>query len=130
MRWQDYKCNSFGLFKIKTFIYFITYFFAMVGLHCCMQAFPNCGEQGLLQFQCEGFSLWWPLLFQTLGMWALVVSVCGLSSCGSRAQDSVIVDTGSATLQQVGSSWTRDRTSVPCIARQILNHRTTREAPF
>ena len=28
----------------------------------------------------------------------------------------------------VGSSWTRDQTSVPCTAKQILNHWTTREA--
>ena len=27
----------------------------------------------------------------------------------------------------VGSSWTRDRTHVPCIGRRILNHWTTRE---
>ena len=27
-----------------------------------------------------------------------------------------------------GASWTRDQTGVPCIARQILNHWTTREA--
>ena len=40
-----------------------------------------------------------------------------LSSCG----------TGSATPQHVGSSWTRDRACVPCIARWILNHWTTRE---
>ena len=30
--------------------------------------------------------------------------------------------------QHMGSSSTRDRTSVPCIARGILNHWTTREA--
>ena len=29
--------------------------------------------------------------------------------------------------QLVESSWTRDRTHVPCIGRQILNHWTTRE---
>ena len=29
----------------------------------------------------------------------------------------------------VGSSWTRARTSVPCIGRRLLNHCTTREAP-
>ena len=29
---------------------------------------------------------------------------------------------------RVGSSWTRDQTSVPCIAMWILNHCTTREA--
>ena len=35
---------------------------------------------------------------------------------------------GLADLQHVGSSWTRDRTRVPCIGRQILNHYATREA--
>ena len=30
----------------------------------------------------------------------------------------------------LGSSWTRDRTGVPCIAKQILNHWTTKEALF
>ena len=30
--------------------------------------------------------------------------------------------------RHVGSSQTRDRTLVPCIVRQILNHWTTREA--
>ena len=29
--------------------------------------------------------------------------------------------------QHVGSSWTRDRTCVPCIGRQILNHCANRE---
>ena len=29
----------------------------------------------------------------------------------------------------VGSSWTRARTHVPCIGKQILNHCATREAP-
>jgi hypothetical protein len=32
-----------------------------------------------------------------------------------------------AAPQNVGSSWIRDRTGVLCIARQILNHWTTRE---
>ena len=30
----------------------------------------------------------------------------------------------------MGSSQTRDQTCVPCIGRRILNHRTTREAPY
>ena len=38
--------------------------------------------------------------------------------------------TGLVAPQFVGSSWTRDRTHVPCIARHILNHWTTREVPF
>ena len=40
-----------------------------------------------------------------------------LSSCG----------TGSAAPQHVGSSWTRDRARVPCIARWILNHWAKKE---
>ena len=43
---------------------------------------------------------------------------CRLSRCGAR---------GLVASQHVGSSRTRDRTRVPCIGRQILNHRTTRE---
>ena len=37
---------------------------------------------------------------------------------------------GSVAPGHVGSSQTRDQTGVPCIARQILNHWTTREALF
>ena len=33
----------------------------------------------------------------------------------------------SAVLLHVESPWSRDRTHVPCIDRQILNHWTTRE---
>ena len=36
--------------------------------------------------------------------------------------------TGPAAPRHVGSSQTRARTRVPCIGRQILNHRATREA--
>ena len=32
-------------------------------------------------------------------------------------------------MSDVGSSWTRDRTRVPCIGRWIPNHWTTREVP-
>ena len=37
--------------------------------------------------------------------------------------------TGLVAPRRVGSSQTRVRTRVPCIGRQILNHRATREAP-
>ena len=37
--------------------------------------------------------------------------------------------TGLVAPQHVGSSWTRARTYVPCIGRQILNHCATREVP-
>ena len=37
---------------------------------------------------------------------------------------------GFSCLQHLESSWTRDQTHVPCIGRQILIHRTTREVLF
>ena len=56
---------------------------------------------------------------QALGAQASVIDVSGLSSCGFQGQ----------LLWHVGSSQTRDQTRVPCIARWILNHQPTREAP-
>ena len=41
-----------------------------------------------------------------------------------------LVDRGFVALRHVRSSQTMDRTCVPCIGRQILNHWTTREAPL
>ena len=40
----------------------------------------------------------------------------------------VVALLGFVALYRVGSSWTRDRTCVLYIGRQILNHWTTREA--
>ena len=37
---------------------------------------------------------------------------------------------GLVALRHVGSSQTRDRTCVPCIGGQILNHCATREVPM
>ena len=64
---------------------------------------------------CVGFSLWWLLLLRSMG------SRCtGFSSCGTRAQQLWCM--GLVALQHVGSSWTRARTCVPCIGRQIPRH--------
>ena len=78
--------------------------------------------------KCMCFSWWWLLLlgctssrrtgFRNCGMWALE---CNLSTCGARAQ-------------LFCSMWDllrpRDRTSILCIGRQILIHRTTREVQY
>ena len=56
----------------------------------------------------------------------------GLSFCGAQAPDAQAQQlwlTGLVAPRHVGSSQTRDRTRVPCIGRQTLNHCTTREAP-
>ena len=63
---------------------------AALGLCCCTRAFSSCGERGLLFVVVHGLlievaslvaehGLW------ALGVWASVVVVRGLSSCGSRA---------------------------------------------
>ena len=77
-------------------------------LYCCIQAFSSCGEQGLLLVVVVGFLLQWLLLW----------------SIGSRQRAEAL-----AALWHVGSSPTRDGSGVSYIARQILNHWTTREAP-
>ena len=88
-----------------------------MGLHCCTQVFSHCRGGGCSVVLCAGFSLWWLLLLQSTG----------LQYCSARTQYSW--HTGFAAPQHVGSSQTRDWTHVLCIAWQILNHWTTREAP-
>ena len=46
--WQQKVLFLFVLFTFYKFIYFIYLFLAVLGLHCCVQAFFSCGEQGLL----------------------------------------------------------------------------------
>ena len=58
---------------------------------------------------CGVFSLAWLLLLQSMG--------------------SLVTPLRQSALRHVESSQTRDRTHVPCISRQILDHWTTREVP-
>ena len=78
------------------FIYLCIYS-AVVGLHGRMCTLSSCGEWAS---RCSGFP---SRGAQALGTRASVVVAPGLSSTGSAE-----VATGSATLQHVGSSWTRD----------------------
>ena len=84
---------------------------AALGLHCYLQAFSSCPEQGLLSScDAQAYSLQWLLLLQSMG---------------SKAWASVAVPHKCAGLvvpQHVGSSWTRDQTHVLCTGRRILNH--------
>ena len=57
---------------------------------------------------------------------------CNGFSCGARAPGcvgSVVWHTGLVAQRHMESSPTRDRTRVPGIGRQSLNHWTTREVP-
>ena len=67
----------------------------------------------LLWARCSGFSLQWLLLLQSM-----VFGVHELQKLGCM---------GLAVPWNVGSSWTRDQTRVPCIGRQILYYWATRE---
>ena len=94
-------------------LYFIIYVLAALGPGC-WAAFPLVAARGgySLVAVCS-FSLWWLLLW----------------SPGSGAHGlQWLWDMGFVVLRHVGSSQTRDLTCVSCIARQILNHWTTRES--
>ena len=70
----------------STVFFFKIYFLAVVGLCCCTQAFSSCGKEVLSCGRwdyCSGFSC---CRAQALSMWASVVAVCGLSSCGTWIQ--------------------------------------------
>ena len=95
---------SFWLF-FPNFLFIL--FWALLGLHCCTWAFFGCGEW---TSHCGGFSC------------------CRAQALGHRV--SGVAHSGLVASRHVGSSQTRDRTPVPCIGRQILNHWTTRETPL
>ena len=77
---------------------------------------------GYFSMRCTGFSLQWLLLLQSTGS-----RHKGFSNCGMQAQQ--LWCKGLVAPRHVGFSRTRDRTCVPCIGRQILNHCATREVP-
>ena len=90
--------------QLLLFFFFLIYLFLTeLGLCCCPWDFSSCSDQGLL------CSLLWLLL-----LW----------STSSRVHRLVVVKYGVKLLSSmwVLSSWTRVRTPVPCIGRQILNH--------
>ena len=79
-----YFIYLFFFFFINLFIYLLS----ALGLRCCAQAFPSCGERGLLFVVVH-----WLLIAvaslccgaQALGARASVVVAQGLSSCSSQA---------------------------------------------
>ena len=80
-----------------------------------------------LVVETAGFSLQWLLLAQSIG--SIMQGLQQLQLLGSGAQAQRLWCKCLVALQHVGSSWTRDQTSAPCIVRLILNW-TTKEAPF
>ena len=104
------------------FVFRFTFFFC-AGLCCCCAGFLWWRAAATLQLQCVRFSLWWPLWWHMDSRYlGSVVVEHGLQ--GAQAQ---LWCMGVVVPCHVGSSWTRDRTHVPCTGRWILNHYTTRE---
>ena len=131
----------------------LIFFLAALGLCHCASGFLQLRRTGATlrcsawASHCGGFSC---CKTRALGTRASVVVAHGLSSCSTLAPERVGFSSCGAWAQQlqlvdsrtwaqqlwrtdlvarhhVGSSWTRDRTRVPCIGRRILNHWTTRE---
>ena len=105
-------------------IYFIYFWLHWVFVAACALSLVV-ASGGYSSLWCAGFSLRWLLLLQSTGSRQV-----GFSSCGSRALERRLSSCGARAPRHVGSSRTRARTRVPCIARRILNHCTTREALF
>ena len=104
-------CWSLNTLLFVWFLMFalgISFVVAALSLHCCVPVFSSCSEQGYSQaLGCTGFS-----------------------SCGSQALEHRLSSChawGFVALQHVGSSWTRDRTHVPCTGRRTPTHCTTGE---
>ena len=102
---------NYIFFNINSFIYlflaalgfwvFLNLFYlflAALGLHCCMQAFSSCGEQGLLFVSVCGLliAVASRCRAQALGV-ASVVVARGFSSCGSRALERRLSSCGTWT---------------------------------
>ena len=86
---------------------------AVLGLRFCVRAFSICGKRGPLFITVRG-----PLTIAASLVAEHRLQMCRLSNCGPRAQP-------------LRGMWDPprpglDRTRVPCIGRQILNHCATR----
>ena len=122
--------REFFFFFMNLFIYFWLHW-VFVAAHSLSLVVASGGYSSLW---CTGFSLQWLLLLRSTGSRLAGFSSCGMRAqqlwlAGPRAQTQQLWCMGLVASRHVGSSWTRARTCVPCIDRQILNHCTTREVP-
>ena len=79
-----------------------------------------------LLFGCTRSSLLLSLVVASNGGFSCGTQLKGFSGCGTWAHSLWL--TGLVALWHAGSSQTKDRTHVPCIAGWTLNHWATREA--
>lgn len=109
--------EAFSFFKVHSFISLS----AVVGLyHCARASSLVVWSGGSFSLRSAGFALWRLLL---PGAQAPDGPTSAGAACGFQS-------TASLSPRHVGSSWpgiTRDQTRVPCFARRINNHWTTRD---
>ena len=131
-------------------------FFAALGLCCFAWAFSSQGERELLFIAMRGLLTVVLLLSWSTGsrytgvssgyrILGSVVTMCGFQGTfelqeswhtgsevvtpGPGAWAQRLWRAGLVAAWQVEPSWSRDRTCVPCIGRQVLNHCATKEVP-
>ena len=113
-------------FLVYHFNFLVLYsIFVLAALCCCRRAFSSCRDWGPPPVAAYGLLTVVASLLEKPGLrgaWASVVGTDGLQITGP-----VVVAHRPCCPVALGSSWTRDCTGVPCIARQILNHWTIRE---
>ena len=113
---------SSPLFSLIIRLLFV-YFWPCCGCRCA-RVFSGCGEQGLLSVAVGGRLLALAPLVAEHRLQVLRLQQLHSWALGSWA---VLWNVGLVVLQHGGSSQAKDQTGVPCIARWILNHQTTRE---
>ena len=89
---------------------------AVLGHCCCTWAFSSCGDWGIFS-SCQASHCGSLSCCGAQAPGAQVFATCGLSSCSSQSLECWLSSCGTQALvgpQHVGSSWTRDRTHIPC----------------
>ena len=119
------KSLESGLTYFLTPVTFLCFclFLAVLGLGCCEGFSLVVASRTHSSLQCTGFSLQWLLLWRSRVLGCVGFSSCSTWAwCCSWALEHRLESCGFVAPQQVGSSWTRDRSLVSYIGRQILYH--------
>ena len=116
------NCTVLHPYQFSLYLCHIYLFLTVLSLPSCAWTFSSCNKKGLLS-SCGA---------QVLGHSGF--GRCGakapyLQLTGSTAWAQQLWHTGSVAPGHVGSSWTRDQTSVLCTAWRILSYWTIMEAP-
>ena len=101
-----------------------------LGLRCCTRAFSSCGKRGLFFVAVPGLliAVASRCRAQALGVWASVVVVHGLSSCGSRALERRLSSSGARALLLHGM-WDLPRPGLKPVSPALAGGFLTTEPP-